>query len=156
MNHETVTQRLDRLESLEAIRQLKARYCAACDADHDPQALGPLFENDAVWEADGIGRFEGRRAIEDYFARVRASGRLRNSAHHAVNPIIEVNGDEASGHWRLIMLYTANLPGGEVQHFRIVGWYAEIYRRSAGLWRFRSLRCEVEEHAPYPTESARG
>lgn len=156
MNQETLAQRLDRLESIEAIRQLKARYCAACDEDHDPQKLGPLFDDDAVWEAGGIGRYEGRGAIEAYFAQVRGSGRLRNSAHHAVNPIIEVNGDEASGLWRLIMLYTANVPDDGVQHFRIIGWYRETYRRSAGAWRFRSLHCEIEEHAPYPTEAPRG
>jgi hypothetical protein len=54
------------------------------------------------------------------------------------------------------MLYTANLPDGGVQYFRIVGWYRESYRRRDGQWRFRSLFCQVEEHAPYPIEPSRG
>ncbi|MEQ8483797.1 MAG: nuclear transport factor 2 family protein [Pseudomonadales bacterium] len=152
----TVEQRLDRLESIEAIRQLKARYCAGCDDDHNPETLAPLFDDDAVWEASGIGRFEGRAAIKGYFGQLRASGRLRNSAHNAMNPLIEVDGNEATGHWRLIMLYTANLPDGGVQYFRIVGWYRESYLRRDGQWRFRSLFCQVEEHAPYLIEASRG
>lgn len=156
MTPDEVLQRLDRLESIEAIRALKARYCAGCDDDHNPEALGALFEDDAVWEASGIGRFAGRSAIEGYFANLRASGRLRNSAHNAVNPIIEVNGDTATGHWRLIMLYTANLAGDRVQYFRIIGWYRERYLRRAGTWRIQSLYCHVEEHAAYAVEPALG
>ncbi len=151
MSTETLQQRLDRLESIEAIKQLKARYCAGCDDDHDPDTLAALFEDDAVWEATSNGRYEGIAAIRGFFSGLRASGRIRNSAHHAINPIIEVDGDQATGHWRLIMLYTANVPDG-VQYLRIIGWYRERYRRSNGQWRFQSLYCQVEEHAPYPVE----
>ncbi len=152
MSTATLEQRLDRMESIEAIKQLKARYCAGCDDDHNPDTLAALFEDDAVWEATSNGRFEGVAAIRGFFSDLRASGRIRNSAHHAINPIIEVDGDRATGHWRLIMLYTANVPGG-VQYLRIIGWYRERYRRSNGRWRFQSLYCEVEEHAPYPIEA---
>ncbi len=153
MSTATLEQRLDRLESIEAIKQLKARYCAGCDDDHNPDTLAALFEDDAVWEATSNGRYEGIAAIRGFFSDLRASGRIRNSAHHAINPIIEVDGDHAVGHWRLIMLYTANVSGGGVQHLRIIGWYRERYRRSNGQWRFQSLYCEVEEHAPYPVEA---
>jgi len=152
MSSLTVEQRMDRLESIESIRQLKARYCAGCDDDHNPELLGTLFHADATWEASGIGRFEGIAAIKSYFQQLRDSGRLRNSAHNAINPDITVDADTASGHWRLIMLYTANLPDGEAQYFRIIGWYRETYRRADGEWRFQSLYCEVEEHAPYAIE----
>ena len=155
MSTTTIEQRLDRLESIEAIKQLKARYCAGCDDDHDPDTLVDLFLPDGVWEATSNGRYEGADAIRGFFAELRASGRIKNSAHHALNPIIEVNGDEATGHWRLIMLYTANLPDGDVQYLRIIGWYRETYRRTNGQWRFRTLFCQVEEHAPYPVEEMR-
>ena len=147
----TVEQRIQALEDIEAIRTLKARYCAACDDDHNPDTLAALFHEDAVWEATSSGRFEGVANIRGFFADLRASGRIRNSAHHAINPIIEVEGDEATGHWRLIMLYTANAPSGGVQHLRIIGWYRERYRRLDGEWRFQHLFCQVEEHAEYPT-----
>ena len=40
--------RLRRLEDIEAIRVLKARYCERCDDGYDVAALMPLFTEDAV------------------------------------------------------------------------------------------------------------
>ncbi len=151
----TVENRLRILEDIEEIRKLKARYCAGCDDDHNPDTLVALFAPDGSWEATGMGRHEGHDAIRKFFADLRASGRIRNSAHNVFNPIIEVDGDTATGHWRLLMLYTGNVPGGEAQYFRIIGWYREEYVRLFGRWRFRSLYCEVEESAPYPIETSR-
>jgi hypothetical protein len=153
MTDASIESRLQVLEDIEAIRQLKARYCAGCDDDHNPETLASLFHDDAVWEATSSGRYEGLAAIKGFFADLRASGRIRNSAHHAINPIIDIDGDHATGHWRLIMLYTANVPDGSVQYLRIIGWYRETYRRSNGEWRFQSLFCQVEEHAAYPTDA---
>ncbi len=144
--------RLQRLEDIEAIRMLKARYCAACDDSHNPATLGPLFAEDAVWEAKGVGRADGRDAVKKLLGDIGRSGTIRNSAHHALNPIIEVDGDRASGHWRLIMLYTANRADGALQYRRIIGWYREQYVRIDGCWLFAHLYCEIEEHAPYVLE----
>lgn len=74
-----VASRLRRLEDAEAIRQLKARYCAACDAGHHGAAVAALFAPDGVREAPGIIRAEGREAIARYMDAVGASG-IRNSA----------------------------------------------------------------------------
>ncbi len=145
----TLEQRIQVLEDIEAIRKLKAMYCAACDDDHNPDKLGPLFAQDATWEATVMGKAEGREAIKAYLAAVGTSGRIRNSAHHAINPIIDVEGDHATGHWRLIMLYTENLGAGEVRYQRIIGWYRESYVRTAEGWKFQTLFCQVEESAPY-------
>jgi len=151
----TLENRLRVLEDIEEIRKLKARYCAGCDDDHNPDTLVALFAPGGSWEASGMGRHEGHAAIRKFFTDLRASGRIRNSAHNAINPIIEVDGDTATGHWRLIMLYTGNVPAGDVQYFRIIGWYREEYVRLFGRWRFQSLYCEVEESAPYPLELSR-
>jgi len=148
--------RLRQLEDIEAIRQLKARYCQACDDDHDPDAVADLFVDDGVWEASISGRFEGRAAIHGYFAAVRATGRMRHSAHNVFNPVIEVDGDEASGHWRLLMLYTVETAGGDVEHFRIIGCYRDRYRRLQGQWRFSELYCQVDEHGAYPATDTLG
>ena len=139
------------LEDIEAIRTLKARYCQLCDDDHSPDGLAELFVPDGVWEATVSGRYEGTDAIKGFFTQLRASGRIRNSAHNAVNPIIEVDGDTATGMWRLIMLYTANVAEPLPKYYRIIGWYRETYVRTAAGWRFQTLFCQVEESAPYLT-----
>ncbi|MEM6708704.1 MAG: nuclear transport factor 2 family protein [Pseudomonadota bacterium] len=148
-------ERLDRLESAEAIRRLKAAYCAGCDDDHNPDTLTDLFWPDAVWEAAGIAHCEGETAIRAFFQQMRDGGTMRNSAHHAINPDIEVDGDTASGHWRLLMLWTGNAVGGDVQYQRIIGWYRERYERRNGIWKFKQLYCEVEESGPYTVEPSR-
>ena len=150
----TLEQRIQVLEDIEAIRKLKALYCAACDDDHNPDKLGPLFAQDATWEATVMGKAEGREAIKAYLAAVGTSGRIRNSAHHALNPIIDVQGDRATGHWRLIMLYTENLGAGKVRYQRIIGWYCETYVRTTAGWLFQTLSCQVEESAPYSVAEA--
>ena len=42
--------RLRRLEDIEALKQLKAQYCAACDDGYDADRLASLFTEDAVWD----------------------------------------------------------------------------------------------------------
>ncbi len=144
-----IAARLRILEDVEAIKKLKARYCQACDDDHNPERLGPLFAEDATWEASTMGKAEGREAIKEMLGAVGTSGTIRNSAHNAINPIIEVNGDTATGEWRLIMLYTGIYPDGSLHYSRIIGWYREAYARVDGEWLFKSLYCQVEEAAPY-------
>jgi hypothetical protein len=102
-----------------------------------------------------MGKWEGRARVTEFMTNMRNSGRIRNSAHNVFNPIINVDGDHATGHWRLIMLYTGNVPGGGIQYFRIIGWYKETYVRQNGVWLYASLYCEVEESAPYTVEEDR-
>ncbi len=153
MSERSIEARLRVLEDIEEIKKLKARYCAACDDAHNPEALGPLFAPDAVWEASGVGRAEGRDAIKALLGGIGRSGTIRNSGHHAINPIIDVDGDLASGHWRLIMLYTGYRRDGSPQYRRIIGWYREQYVRIEDRWHFQHLFCQVEEHAAYPIET---
>jgi uncharacterized protein (TIGR02246 family) len=154
MNQADFATRLQRLEDIEAIRRLKARYCAACDAGHDGDAIATLFAPDGVWEAPGITRAEGGDAIRAYMGAVAASG-IRNSAHNVMNPVIDVDGDVATAHWRLVMLYTA-VRDGEPRWYRIIGWYRDTLERHAGEWRFRHLFCQVEENGEYRLEREPG
>ena len=55
------------LEDANEIRNLKAEYAAACDDNYDPDRIAALFIEDATWESQGLGRFEGREAIREFF-----------------------------------------------------------------------------------------
>jgi nuclear transport factor 2 (NTF2) superfamily protein len=59
-------QRVQVLEDVNAIRHLKARYAASCDDQYNPDGLAALFTEDAVWESQGRGWFEGREAIRAF------------------------------------------------------------------------------------------
>lgn len=65
--------RISRIEDLEAIKQLKARYCAICDDDHNPQKITSVFTEDGIWEGPGIGKAEGHAGIRALFERFQAT-----------------------------------------------------------------------------------
>ncbi len=48
MTTEELERRITNIEDVEAIKKLKARYCAICDDNHDPEKITGLFTSDAV------------------------------------------------------------------------------------------------------------
>src|ERR1700674_1793782 len=93
----TIEDRLRALEDLEEIRNLKARYAAACDDNYNADAIAALFTEDGVWDAGALGRADGRAAIREFFSRFAEF--ISFAIHHVMNPIIEVDGDRAAGQW---------------------------------------------------------
>jgi len=155
MSSTSLEARIQRLEDIEAIKQLKAEYCAACDDDHNPDRLAEIFVEDGIWDWEGTALLKGHAQIKQWMGTLRGSGRIRNSAHMVFNPVINVNGDSATAHWRFQMLYTGNLPGDTVQYFRIIGYYQDDHVRRNGKWYFQTLRPRVEENTAYATEEER-
>lgn len=89
--------RIRRLEDIESIKQLKARYAAACDDDYNANALAKLFTEDAIWDGGPMGCHKGQDAIRQFFS---VSDQVVPFAiHHVTNPIIEITVDRATGQW---------------------------------------------------------
>lgn len=136
--------RLGRLEDIEAIRQLKARYCALCDAGYDADGLAALFTADGVWDGGRtFGVAEGREAIRRHFQG--ASKRISIARHQVMNPIIEINGDLATGEWLLFQPCTTG-PG---QAAWLAATYRDRYRREGGVWLFAETTIDVAFFTPY-------
>ena len=66
-----------------------------------PIASPALFIKDATWESQGLGKFEGREAIREFFRGI--SGHFVFALHYGLNPSIEVTGDTARARWYLFM-----------------------------------------------------
>lgn len=137
-----LSSRLSKLEAAEAIRSLKARYAKACDIGYAPEAMAPLFTEDAVW-SDVKGRFtgthEGRDAICAFFAT--ASEQISWAGHYMIGPDIKVEDDlvNATGTWYLWQPCTIE---GEAAW--IVGTYADDYRCEDGEWKIARLELTLE------------
>jgi hypothetical protein len=144
----TLEQRFARLEAIEEIKQLKARYCALCDAKYDPEGLAALFVPDGVWDGGShFGRHVGQDAIRSHFAGV--SGDIVFAAHLAVNPVITLHdADTATGTWRLIMPCTVRAGGGAEARW-LLGEYTDEYVRLDGAWLFRLLTVKVNFYASH-------
>ena len=122
--------RITRLEDLEAIKQLKARYCEICDDDHNPDRITQLFTEDGVWEAKGIGAAKGHEEIRALFQRFQKS--IRFSQHMTMNPVIEVEGERARGTWYFFGPFTMEKNNQACR-------YHEVYRKVEGEWLFERL-----------------
>ena len=86
MNADDLAQRIQTLESVEAIKKLKARYCAFCDNQYDADGIAELFTEDAVWDGGKFGRHEGREAIRTFFQG--AAEIFPFAVHNVMNPIL--------------------------------------------------------------------
>lgn len=123
---------VERLLAIEAIRQLKARYCLACDS-HDWDAYRALFADDARIVGDlpvpGAGE-EPSFGADEWPAKVAAT-LFEKSFHTVHQSIVEITGPaSARGLWA----YTQRGFG------QTAGYYAEKYVKQGGEWRISSLR----------------
>jgi hypothetical protein len=136
-------QRLTRLEDIEAIKQLKARYCAIADEDHNPDKITTLFVQDGIWEG-GFGTAQGHEAIRQLFQR--AQQHFSFSHHMVMNPIIEVEGNRAKGTWYVFGLFTVR--ENNEARWRAV-CYEDDYVKVNGEWKYQHLRVHGRMSASY-------
>jgi len=119
--------RIDRLESLDAIRQLAAKYALALDM-RDLDALVNLFPTDVRVSRDQRGRAALKRWM-DQTLRQQFTG----TSHHIGNHVIEfVDPDHARG-----VVYSKNEheTGGDWVIMQMLYW--DDYERAEGRWYFR-------------------
>ena len=143
--------RLIRLEACEAIRQLVAQYAIGADRKNDPVVLGPLFHHDAVWEAEGVGRYEGRDAIANGLSELGRNF-VTWSIHYMISPLIEVGDDlqTASCRWYLWELCTMAQEGGEASDTWLGGWYDSRLSCRSGDWAFDQVKLDMRLASPVP------
>ncbi|WP_419553422.1 nuclear transport factor 2 family protein [Candidatus Poriferisodalis sp.] len=144
MSSSDIEARLQRLEDIEAIKQLKARYCAYCDDDYDADGIAGLYTEDGTWDGSpSFPSLNGREEIREFF---KGAAEIMTLARHQVmNPIIEVEGDEANGQWLLFQPCT-DANAGAVW---LAATYLDGYRRVGDDWKIAATRIEVSFFSPY-------
>ena len=141
---EKLESRIMDLEAADEIRNLKATYAAACDDNYNPDAIAALFVEDAVWESDGLGNFEGREAIREFFRGI--SSYFTFALHYGLNPKIEVAGETASARWYLFMPCTVSDGGRALWR---AGIDDEKYVRVDGQWMFKHKKSTTIFNTPF-------
>jgi len=135
MDNNALERRIAAIEDLEAIKQLKARYCQICDDDHNPDRITSIFSEDGVWEGRGIGKAQGHAEIRSLFEGFQKV--ISYSQHMVMNPVIEVDGDRAQGTWYFFGTFTF-YEGNQAK------WqaarYHEDYLKVNGDWKIAHLR----------------
>lgn len=130
--------RIIRIEDIEAIKQLKARYCGICDDMHNPDTIASVFAEDGIWESPDFGQAKGHEAIRELFRGFRE--RFSFSQHNIMNPIIEVDGNRATGIWYIMGPWTEAKDGKEIW---MTARYDDDYVKIDGQWKYQHLRAKV-------------
>ncbi len=150
----SLAERVDRIESQDAVRRLKAAYMQGLD-DRLRGAVADLFWEDAIWEGlpdrplegeapvNPGGRTVGRAAIAESF--VTAAANMSFTAHFLTNEDIVVDGDRAVGRWKLLQTCNA----GHDRAFWQAGVYTDDFERREGVWRFSHLRLALDFRTPF-------
>ncbi len=103
MSTATLEQRIQRLEDIEAIKRLTAKYAFAINKGWNHKlvqvdAMPGIFTPDARWESKAMKvTAEGLEAIMK--ALKEQTEHTDFSMHSYTNPIIEIDGDRATGNW---------------------------------------------------------
>ena len=136
--------RLTRIEDREALKELKARYCAVCDDDHNPDHITTLFAEDGIWEGADFGKAQGHAAIRRLFQTFQHL--ISFSQHMVMNPIIEIEGTRAKATWYFLGPFTFR-KHNEAKWTAVR--YEDDYVKVNGTWKFKHLRASIRMHAPH-------
>lgn len=137
------TERLRRLETREQLKELRAKYCYYVDERN----WGPfydLFVEDPTLDFGGMGVYQGRDGLER-FAHEFVEGQLEGSAHMLSNPILAVDGDEATGRWYVQSPLKFTDGSGAWRQ----GWYRDEYRRVEDEWHIGAIEMRFVYTADY-------
>lgn len=146
MDLATLEERITRIEDREAIKELKARYCAVCDDDHNPDTITTLFVEDGIWEGGEFGKAQGHATIRQLFQTFQKL--ISFSQHMVMNPIISIEGNQAKATWYFLGPFTFR------QHNEakwIAVRYEDDYVKVNGEWKFKHLRAFIRMDAPHAT-----
>lgn len=134
--------RIRRLEDIEEINRLKVLYCYYADSK-DSTKWCEVFTEDGVFETDFGPATVGKDAI-----RQHTHGSF--AIHFAMNPLIEIDGDKATGRWLLLMPCTFDLDTGKRPVWAGLRYENDLVRTAQG-WRFSRVRLFSLMWTPYDT-----
>ena len=136
---EEVIARMQRLEDIEAIKQLKAKYVRCADTKQWSE-WAQLFTEDCHLDTEA-GVHEGRENVVKVISESMKDG---VTVHRVTMPEITLTGpDAASAIWAMQDEVSLSYKG-QPHKFRGFGYYHESYVRTKAGWRLK--RCKLIRH----------
>lgn len=145
---EDVLARIQRLEDIEAIKEVKARYGQAADPTMNVDEMMSLFAEDAVLDIERFSVSEGTAEIRQFMAE---RGFLW--MFHCMIPLfvkVSEDGRTARGGWKLWELGTMkDEQTGEPEAVWIGGVYDDEFVKENGEWKFKKVKLKMDLISPY-------
>lgn len=136
-------QRIQALEDIEAIKQLKARYWFACDMRSAEDIRRCFSQQDLLIDFGFVGQFHDLEAFIEIFTSL-TSEPTHIDTHHGLAPEIQITGpDAATGRWRMSfqLLDTETL---QVQ--LMSGSYQDDYIKVDGEWKIKTCKYTIHSN----------
>ncbi|MBL4680605.1 MAG: nuclear transport factor 2 family protein [Pseudomonadales bacterium] len=140
----TLEEKVQRLIDIEDIKILKHRYAKYCDDNYNPLKISELFVKDGIWDGGSLGYAAGRESIKKMF--MDTPNLVAYALHSVSNPIIEIDGDEATGYW---YLWQPMVIKPNDQALWLIADYEDTFIRVNGEWKFKKLICTPQALSPY-------
>ncbi len=152
----SLEERITVLEDIRAIERLKAHYAFCADAkytdnhERKPQEVidtiawdqCSVFSEDAVWDNGLFGCFNGKNAIWEF---LRATP-WKFSVHMFMNPLIDIQGEVATGSW--VLWEVATLTESDKAMF-LSATLADDYIKIDGSWYTSRVKMTNRFMTPY-------
>lgn len=138
-----LARRLERLEDLRAIEQLKFTYAGYCDDGYNPEGIASLFTETGAWVVDGEGgSMVGHEEIKAHFRAL--STKITWAQHYMIAPVIDLaeDGQSAVGTFYLLCLCTIEAvddPSGKDAVILTLKYTDQFVKRD-GRWLFQELK----------------
>ena len=136
-SNQTLEQRIQRLEDLEAIKQLKYRYWRSLDTKRWDELADCFTDDVSVSYGEGRYAFDGRAAVMTFLTESLSAERGSVTIHHGHHPEIDITGPAtAQGTWAL---YNYMFNQKENRGIRIGAYYHDDYVKRDGRWQIRRI-----------------
>lgn len=128
----------------DTIKELVYRWDYLGDDGKPLDAIERFCTEDVIYDAGPLGRTEGKQAFKEAAKKV-FDEELLFTQHMRHNPVIQVNGDEATGKWY------AEIPSitGDGKAIWLQGTYELGFRRVEGEWKISKYTFEFTYATPY-------
>lgn len=132
------------LQSIEEIKQLKYRFCLALDSG-DWEELANILTEDITltFSREGLGTYQGISELELFKETIEQNRTFM--VHMVTNPIINVEGESATGKW----YYIVTLTDENHEAFWSQGIYDDVYRKLDGEWKIHRTEVTYNFIVPY-------
>lgn len=142
-----IESRIRKVEDFQAITNLQAKYSFLVDSLQLTELLD-LFDDDFVWEVgfDQMMTVTSKPALLEVLRKTEDATTMM--VHMPTTPLIEIDGDRATGSWYLFGMLTAKTSDGEGARW-VHGTYDNTYVRVGEQWKFSRLSYRYAFLTPY-------
>jgi hypothetical protein len=137
--------RIRKLEDIEEIKKLQAKYAYFIDTFKAEEVV-KLMVKDIKAEYGLWGNYSGVSEMLAFLNGIIPVSPMMN--HEVFTPLIEVDGDKATGTWYLLGPFVALRAEGKVATW-IQGKYQNDYVRVKGEWKFSHIRFTPRLNSPH-------